>query len=521
MLSHTKHVQSGECVQDMLLNGVNTLANAVTSTLGPKGRNVLIETEGLPRVSKDGVTVANSIHLNDAVENMACQLIKQAASETVNQCGDGTTTSTLLAQHLYERASKETTDPYTTIRKINKDLERILPLLEEKAFKIDTDNLQEFKQRIYEIAFISANQDDEIAGLIQDAILQSGKDGLVSIESANEVDSKVVFRPGFQFKCGPVHPYLQGVLKRPLVALIPDVIETMRQAEQLIELLTLVAENNRSLLIVCDDIVADPLATLIVNVKDHNLIVSAMKIPGWADQKKENYKDLAALTGATIKDPALGDSLKISLEDLGTIDQITLKNAETTFVGSNNDLTDRIDELTEQLKTATEQNRHDLIQHRIAKLKGGVSTIAVGGLNEADMMERRDRVEDALHAVRAALDKGICPGGGTHLLKTTQCLDPDSILKHATEQPFKQILRNAGKSEEEIETIKNKLLGVNPPYELQEVEHAVGFDPITETYQDFIEYGIIDPVKVTITALENAVGAASILLTASTTVTGW
>ena len=506
-----------------LKNGVDKLADAVTSTLGPSGRNVIIEQDmGNPVSTKDGVTVAKSIELENKVENLGAQIVKQASIKTADQAGDGTTTSTLLAQSMLSEGLARLEKGSNAVdikRGIDKAVKDVVDYLITDYSKEITDESQ-----LKQVATISANNDEEVGELISAAIDKVGRDGVVTIEESKTGETYLETVEGMQFNRGYKSPYfvtdnntMTSVLNNPLI-LITD--KRIQHVKEMLPLLESVSQQNKDLLIIADDIDGEALSTLVVNKMRGILRVVAVKAPEFGDKKKAMLEDIAALTGGTVVSEEKGMKLdKFNLEWFGKSRKVTVGKDDTTIVdgkGSEEAITKRIEELKEQIENTVSPYEIEILQDRLAKLIGGVAMIHVGGHTEVEMKEKKDRVDDALHATKAALQEGILPGGGIALLNASFHLrehplvaqHPDqekgfNIIIKALQKPFKQILLNAGEPadiiEERVDYVYNN-------------HDWTGFNPRTGEYVDMLEEGIIDPTKVTRLALENAASVAGTML---------
>ena len=520
--------------REKLVTGVDKLSKAVTATLGPSGRNVIIEQkQGFPQSTKDGVTVAKSIQLEDIEENIGAQLVKQASIKTADAAGDGTTTSTLLASSIYKKgleASKEPTVNLVDLKRgIDKATTKVIDTLEEVSKEI-TD-----EEQLKQIATISANNDPEVGELISTAMDKVGRDGVVTIEESKTGDTYLETVEGMQFDRGYKSPYfvtdnssMQAVLQNPLI-LITD--KKLTQVKELLPILEGCSNQNKSLLIIADDIDGEALSTLVVNKMRGILGCVAVKAPQFGDRKKAMLEDIAILTNGTVVSSEKGMRLdKFQPDWLGSAKKVTVGKDSTTIIDANGDqekIENRVKEIQDQIDNTNSPYEKETLQDRLAKFIGGVAIVYVGGMTEVEMKERKDRVDDALHATKAALEEGFLPGGGIALLKASKRLYDDPELWSYTEneneaigfttllescaKPFEQILENAGIMEvdinayrKEVETNKNKWLG---------------FNTRTNQYVDMFKEGLIDPTKVTRLALENAASVAGTMLTTEALVT--
>lgn len=511
-----------------LLEGVNKLADAVVSTLGPSGRNVIIQQQmGNPISTKDGVTVAQAIDLEDVVENIGAQLVKQVSIKTADQAGDGTTTSTLLAREIYKQGLNElkTSNAVEIKRGIDIAVKKVVDYLRESYAKDITDEVQ-----LQQVATISGNNDTEVGNLIATAMDKVGRDGVVTIEESKTGETYLETVEGMQFNRGYKSPYfvtdnstMTAVLDNPLI-LITD--KKLQQIKEMLPLLESVSQQNKSLLIISDDLDGEALSTLVVNKMRGILKVVAVKAPEFGDKKKAMLEDIAVLTGGTVVSDEKGMKLdRFNPEWFGQARKVTVGKDNTTIVdgkGSEEAIEKRLDELKDQIDNTTSPYEKETLQDRLAKLVGGVAMIHVGGHTEVEMKEKKDRVDDALHATKAALEEGILPGGGIALYNASKYLldfikENESEFTHkdqikgaeivakAVLKPFEQILINAGKTVEDIAAIKGSLKESNDQWK--------GFNPRTEEFTNMFEEGIIDPAKVTRLALENAASVAGTMLT--------
>lgn len=509
-----------------LLEGVNKLADAVVSTLGPSGRNVIIQQQmGNPISTKDGVTVAQAIDLEDVVENIGAQLVKQVSIKTADQAGDGTTTSTLLAREIYKQGLDElkTSNAVEIKRGIDIAVKKVVEYLRESYAKDITDEVQ-----LQQVATISGNNDIEVGNLISTAMDKVGRDGVVTIEESKTGETYLETVEGMQFNRGYKSPYfvtdnntMTAVLDNPLI-LITD--KRLQHIKEMLPLLESVSQQNKSLLIISDDLDGEALSTLVVNKMRGILKVVAVKAPEFGDKKKAMLEDIAVLTGGSVVSDEKGMKLdRLNPEWFGQARKVTVGKDNTTIVdgkGSEEAIEKRLDELKEQIDNTTSPYEKETLQDRLAKLVGGVAMIHVGGHTEVEMKEKKDRVDDALHATKAALEEGILPGGGIALLNASNYLTsilegettthPDQekgikIVIKALHKPFEQIILNAGEDLDRIEEIKQLLFSQDSKWQ--------GYDPRTGQDVNMLEKGIIDPTKVTRLALENAASVAGTMLT--------
>jgi chaperonin GroEL len=502
-----------------LKRGVDQLAEAVKVTLGPKGRNVVIDRKfGSPTVTKDGVTVAKEIELEDPIENMGAQMVKEVATKTSDLAGDGTTTATVLAQAIFREGLKNVTagaNPMAIKRGIDKAVQRVV----EELKQISTPT--KGKKEIAQVGTISANNDPEIGNLIADAMEKVGKDGVITVEEAKGLETTLETVEGMQFDRGYVSPYfvtdperMEAVLEDAFVLIHDKKISTMKD---LLPILEKVAQTGRPLLIIAEDVEGEALATLVVNKLRGTLKVAAVKAPGFGDRRKAMLQDIAILTGGQVISEEVGFKLENAvLSDLGRAKRIVVDKDNTTIVDGAGDpekIKGRINEIRVAIEKSTSDYDREKLQERLAKLAGGVAVIHVGAATETEMKEKKARVEDALHATRAAVEEGIVPGGGVALLRVQQRLrdwkvdDPEEqvgvqIVFRALEEPIRQIAENAGVEGSVVVERVRQSDNVN-----------FGYNAQTDKYEDLVEAGVIDPTKVTRTALQNAASIASLLLT--------
>ena len=501
-----------------MLDGVNVLANAVKVTLGPKGRNVVLEKSyGAPTVTKDGVSVAKEIELEDKFENMGVQMVKEVASRTADIAGDGTTTATVLAQSILNEGMKSVAagmNPMDLKRGIDKAVIAAVEALKSIS-KPCTDT-----KAICQVGTISANSDEVIGKLIADAMARVGKEGVITVEEGTGLEDGLEVVEGMQFDRGYLSPYfvtnaekMQAELENPLILICEKKISNIRE---LLPVLEGVAKSGRPLLIIAEDVEGEALATLVVNNMRGILKVTAVKAPGFGDRRKAMLQDLAILTGATVISEEVGLSLeKATIEDLGTAKKVVVGKDNTTVVdgaGLRADIDSRVAQVRAQMADTTSDYDREKLQERLAKLAGGVAVIKIGATTEIEMKEKKDRVDDALHATRAAVEEGVVPGGGVALIRALQAIkdlkgsnhDQDvgiKILRRAMEEPLRQIVANAG---DEPSVIVNKVAEGKGNY---------GYNAASSEYGDMVEMGILDPTKVTRTALQNAGSIAGLMLT--------
>ena len=506
--------------RNKMKKGVDTLANAVKVTLGPKGRNVVIEKKfGAPQVTKDGVTVAKEIELEDPIENMGAQMVKEVASKTADIAGDGTTTATVLAQSIISEGLKMVAagaNPMDLKRGIDKAVRAVVENL--VAQKKDVGNNSKM---IEQVATISANNDNEIGKLIAQAMAKVGKEGVITVEEAKGTDTTVDVVEGMQFDRGYISPYfvtnsekMQAELQNPFILIYDKKISAMKD---ILSVLEKVAQSGRPLMIIAEDLDGEALATLVVNKLRGTIKVAAVKAPGFGDRRKEMLNDLAALTGGTVISEDLGNKLEgVELTSLGQATSITIDKDNTVIVGGKgkkSDIVARVNQIKAQVENTTSDYDKEKLQERLAKLAGGVAVLYVGAATEVEMKEKKDRVDDALHATRAAVEEGIVPGGGVAYIraiagleKLKGALNADeatgiAIVKRAIEEPLRQIVANCG--------IEGSIVVQN----IKEGEGDYGFNARTEVYENMFKAGVIDPTKVARVALENAASIAGMLLT--------
>ena len=514
-----KDVQFGNEVRQKMVNGVNVLSNAVKVTLGPKGRNVVIDRAfGGPHITKDGVTVAKEIELKDKFENMGAQMVKEVASKTNDVAGDGTTTATVLAQAIVAEGMKYVTagmNPTDLKRGIDKAVSALVKELQNIAKPVP-----EKSKEIAQVASISANSDESIGNIIAQAMNEVGKEGVITVEDGKSLDNEVEVVKGMQFDGGYLSPYFVNnpekqlaELDSPFVLLFDKKISNIRD---LLPVLEQVAKTSRPLLIIAEDVEGEALATLVVNNIRGILKTVAVKAPGFGDRRKAMLQDIAILTGGTVIAEEVGLSLeKATLEDLGQAKRIEVGKENTTIIdglGDKSAVEARVAEIRTQIETATSEYDKEKLQERVAKLAGGVAVIKVGAATEVEMKEKKDRVDDALHATRAAVEEGVVAGGGVALLRARAALksvetanaDQEAgvkIVLRAVESPLRQIVANAGG---EPSVVVNKVL---------EGSGNFGYNAGNDSYGDMLEMGVIDPAKVTRFALQNAASIAGLMLT--------
>ncbi len=518
-----KQVVHGEDSRAAILRGINQLADAVKITLGPKGRNVVIDKKfGSPTITKDGVTVAKEIELKDSLENMGAQMVREVASKTSDVAGDGTTTATVLAQAIFREGVKTVAagaNPMALKRGIDKSVERATEEIRRLAKPVKGD-------MIAQVGTVSANGDQTIGNIIAEAMNKVGKDGVITVEESKTMDTSLEVVEGMQFDRGYLSPYfvtdperMEAVLENPLILIHEKKISSMKD---LLPLLEQVAKMGKPMLIIAEDVEGEALATLVVNKLRGTLNIAAVKAPGFGDRRKAMLEDIAILTGGKVISEDLGIKLEnVKLEDLGRTKKVTIDKDNTTIVegsGKQVDIEARVKTLRAQIDETSSDYDREKMQERLAKLVGGVAVIKVGAATETEMKEKKARVEDAMHATRAAVEEGIVPGGGVALVRAGKALekfetspdgdgDPDeqigvNIVRRALEEPLRQIVQNAGK--EGAVVVERVRAEKNENY---------GFNAQTETYEDLVKAGVIDPAKVTRTALQNAASIAGLMLT--------
>ncbi len=513
-----KIVEFGIDARAGLKRGVDQLANAVKVTLGPKGRNVIIDKKfGAPTITKDGVTVAKEIELDDPTENMGAQMVKEVASKTSDVAGDGTTTATVLAQAIYREGLKNVTagaNPMDLKRGVDLAVEKVVEYLQKASKDVGG------KEEIAQVGAISANNDKEIGALIADAMEKVGKDGVITVEEAKGTETGLEVVEGMQFDRGYLSPYfitdseaMEVVLEDPQILIHDKKISAMKD---LLPILEKVAQAGKPLLIISEDLEGEALATLVVNKLRGTLRVAAVKAPGFGDRRKAMLEDIAILTGGTVISEERGYKLEnATVEFLGTAKKVVIDKDNTTIVegaGKTKDIKQRINEIKAQIENTTSDYDREKLQERLAKLSGGVAVLKIGAATEVEMKEKKARVEDALHATRAAVEEGIVAGGGVALVRATSVLEKlegenldqttgIKIIYNAMQEPLKQIVNNAGL---EGAVVLNKV---------KEGKKDFGFNAATDEYVKMISAGIIDPTKVTRTALQNAASVSALLIT--------
>ena len=519
-----KDVKFGDSARVKMLQGVNILADAVKVTLGPKGRNVVLDKSfGAPTVTKDGVSVAKEIELEDKFENMGAQMVKQVSSQTSDEAGDGTTTATVLAQSIVNEGHKSVAagmNPMDLKRGIDKAIATAVQFVEKLSVPCSDDNT------IAQVGTISANGDQDVGGIIAEAMEKVGKEGVITVEEGNGIDNELDVVEGMQFDRGYLSPYfvtnqdnMTSELENPFIHLHDKKISNIRD---MLPLLESVAKAGRPLLIIAEDIEGEALATLVVNNLRGTVKAAACKAPGFGDRRKAMLEDIAILTGGTVISEEVGLSLEgATIEDLGTAKRVSLDKDNTTIVdgaGDQKAIVSRVNQIRTQIEDTSSDYDREKLQERVAKLAGGVAVIKVGAGSEIEMKEKKARVEDALHSTRAAVKEGIVPGGGVALVRALESLtklkgDNDdqnvgiNIVRKAFETPLRQIAANAG--EESSVIVANVIAG----------EGSYGFNAANGEYGDMIEMGILDPAKVTRTALQAAGSVAGMMITTEAMVT--
>ncbi len=511
--------------RDALKRGVDALSNAVKVTLGPKGRNVVIDRSfGAPTITKDGVTVAKEIDLKNKVENMGAQMVKEVASKTNDVAGDGTTTATVLAQAIIQTGLKNVTsgaNPMDLKRGVDKAVKKVIEHIRAVSQEVGDSN-----EKIKQVATVSANNDDLIGDLIAQAMDKVKKEGVITIEEAKGIETYVEVVEGMQFDRGYISPYfvtdsekMETVFESPLILIYDKKVSVMKD---LISILEKAQQTGRPMLIIAEDVESEAMATLVVNKLRGSLKIAAVKAPGFGDRRKEMLEDIAILTGGTVISEEKGFKLEdATLEMLGEAEKITIDKDNTTIVsgkGSSSDIEARVNQIKSQIENTTSDYDKEKLQERLAKLSGGVAVIYAGAASEMEMKEKKDRFEDALNATRAAVEEGIVPGGGVVYIRAIKALedfkgdnnDEDTgiaIIRRALEEPLRQIVENAGL---EGSVVAQKVKTENGDF---------GFNARTEKYENFFQTGVIDPVKVTRVALENAASIAGMLLTTEAVLT--
>ena len=520
-----KQVHFSSDARDRMLRGVNILANAVKVTLGPKGRNVVIEKSfGAPRTTKDGVTVAKEIELEDRFENLGAQLIREVASKTNDKAGDGTTTATVLAQSIVVEGLKSVAsgrNPMDLKRGVDKAVAVIVDQIKTSAKKVGANS------EIAQVGTISANGDKDVGEMIARAMEKVGNEGVITVEEAKSLETELDVVEGMQFDRGYLSPYfitnadkMEAVLEEPLILLFEKKVSSL---QPLLPVLEAVVQNGRPLLIIAEDVEGEALATLVVNKLRGGLRVAAVKAPGFGDRRKAMLEDIAILTGGQVISEDLGIKLEsVTLDMLGKAKKVTITKDDTTVVDGSGDragIEARIAQIKRQIEETTSDYDKEKLQERLAKLAGGVAVIRVGGATEVEVKEKKDRVDDALNATRAAVEEGIVPGGGVALLKASKALDNVkgdnddqdagvAIVRRALQAPIRQIAENAGV---EGSIVVGRIL--------DNASATFGFNAQTEEYVDLVQAGVIDPAKVVRTALQDAASVASLLITTEAAIT--
>ncbi|SDJ93892.1 chaperonin GroEL [Catalinimonas alkaloidigena] len=514
----SKKIYFNSSAREKLKRGVDTLADAVKVTLGPKGRNVILDKKfGAPSITKDGVTVAKEIELKDPIENMGAQLVKEVASKTADSAGDGTTTATVLAQAIFQAGIKNVTagaNPMDLKRGIDKAVAVIVENLRKQSRSISNSN------EITQVASISANSDQEIGSMIANAMDKVGKEGVITVEEARGTETEVKTVEGMQFDRGYLSPYfvtntekMEAELESPFILIYDKKVSSMKE---LLPVLEQVAQTGKPLVIISEDVEGEALATLVVNKIRGALKVAAVKAPGFGDRRKAMLEDIAILTGGTVISEERGYKLEqATLDYLGQAEKVIIDKDNTTIVngsGSTEDIQGRVNQIKQQIENTTSDYDREKLQERLAKLSGGVAILYIGAATEVEMKEKKDRVDDALHATRAAVEEGIIPGGGVALIRALESLDSVStynedekigvnIVRTALEAPLRTIVANAGAE------------GSVVVQRVREGKADFGYNARDDRFEEMYAAGIIDPTKVTRLALENAASIASLLLT--------
>jgi len=515
----SKKISYSVDARDGLKRGVDALANAVKVTLGPKGRNVVIDKKfGSPSVTKDGVSVAKEIELKDPIENMGAQMVKEVASKTADIAGDGTTTATVLAQAIVTAGLKNVAagaNPMDLKRGIDKAVEAVVENLKGQSQQVGDDN-----NKIQQVATISANNDEVIGKLIADAMAKVGKEGVITVEEAKGTETEVKTVEGMQFDRGYLSPYfvtnadkMEVDMDAPFILIYDKKVSNMKE---LLPILEQVVQTGKPLLIIAEDVEGEALATLVVNKIRGSLKIAAVKAPGFGDRRKAMLEDIAILTGGTVISEERGFKLEnADLTYLGKAEKITIDKDNTTIIngaGAKEDITGRVNQIKAQIENTTSDYDKEKLQERLAKLAGGVAVLYIGAASEVEMKEKKDRVDDALHATRAAVEEGIVAGGGVAYIRTIDALEKlkganedettgIAIIKRAIEEPLRQIVKNSG------------IEGSIVVQRIKEGKDDFGFNARTEVFENLFKAGVIDPTKVTRVALENAASIASMLLT--------
>jgi len=514
-----KEVKFGQDARERMLHGVDVLANAVKVTLGPKGRNVVLEKSfGAPRITKDGVTVAKEIELENKFENMGAQMLREVASKTADEAGDGTTTATLLAQAIVKEGAKSVaagSNPMDLKRGVDLAVATVIAELKAKSKKVTSN------EEIAQVGTISANGDKEIGRFISEAMQKVGNDGVITVEEAKSLETELEVVEGMQFDRGYISPYfitdadkMRVELENPYI-LVDE--KKLSNLQAMLPLLEAVVQSGRPLLIIAEDVEGEALATLVVNKLRGGLKVAAVKAPGFGDRRKAMLQDIAVLTGGQVISEDLGIKLEnVTLDMLGKAKKVVITKDDTTIVdgaGKKADIQARVAQIRAQIEDTTSDYDREKLQERLAKLAGGVAIIKVGGGSEMEVKERKDRVDDALNATRAAVEEGIVPGGGVALLRTLKALDAlkganddqkvgINIVRRALQAPLRQIAENAG---EDGAVVVGKVL--------EKDDYAFGYNAATGEYGNLVKQGVIDPAKVVRTALQDAASVAGLLIT--------
>ncbi len=514
-----KEIKFNIKAREELKNGVDALADAVKVTLGPKGRNVIIEKKfGAPHITKDGVTVAREIELEDPFQNMGAQLVKEVASKTGDQAGDGTTTATVLAQAIVNVGLKNVAagaNPMDLKRGIDKAVSKVVEGIKAQSVEVDDDI-----KKIQDVARVSANNDEEIGRLIAEAMKKVKKEGVITVEEAKGTETSVDVVEGMQFDRGYISPYfvtnsdkMECEMENPYILLYDKKISNLKD---MLPVLEAVAQSGRPLLIIAEDVDNEALATLVVNRLRGSLKICAVKAPGFGDRRKEMLEDIAILTNGTVISEVKGMQLsQATVQDLGTAEKVTVNKDNTTIVnggGNSEAIAARVNQIKAQIETTTSNYDKEKLQERLAKLAGGVAVLYIGAPSEVEMKEKKDRVDDALSATRAAIAEGIVPGGGVAYIRCLPALDElkgdnddentgIAIIRRAIEEPMRQIVANAG------------VEGAVILQKVREGQGDYGYNARTDTFENFFETGVIDPAKVTRVALENAASIAGMFLT--------
>ncbi len=515
----TKKISYGVDARDGLKRGVDALANAVKVTLGPKGRNVVIDKKfGSPSVTKDGVSVAKEIELKDPIENMGAQMVKEVASKTADIAGDGTTTATVLAQAIVSAGLKNVAagaNPMDLKRGIDKAVDTVIESLKSQSQQVGDDN-----EKIRQVATISANNDEVIGKLIADAMAKVGKEGVITVEEAKGTETEVKTVEGMQFDRGYLSPYfvtnadkMEADLDAPYILIYDKKVSNMKE---LLPILEAVVQTGKPLVIIAEDVEGEALATLVVNKIRGALKIAAVKAPGFGDRRKAMLEDIAILTGGTVISEERGYKLEnCDISYLGRAEKITIDKDNTTIIngaGKTEDIKARVNQIKAQIESSTSDYDKEKLQERLAKLAGGVAVLYIGAATEVEMKEKKDRVDDALHATRAAVEEGIVAGGGVAYIRAVESLEKlkganedestgIAIIKRAVEEPLRQIIANAGG---EGSVVVNKV---------KEGKGDFGYNARTEAYENLIAAGVIDPTKVSRVALQNAASVAAMILT--------